>query len=150
MKLQNTQVGKSLVRLKGITTPSVKRQRQWQGSIGIHLPLALMLQNRPPPPFSKRHGGASHMSHIHNGFNLPLPLDARCGYSLKVLGVVVRYFILKANDIKTRKQIVYVFLGNEDANQVLVMFLSTASFVGGVLGFLLDNILPGKLSLHVD
>ena len=42
------------------------------------------------------------------------------------------------------------FSGNEEANQVLVMFLSTASFVGGILGFLLDNILPGKFLLHVD
>ena len=92
------------------------------------------------------------MSHIHNGFNLPLPLplDARCGYSLKVLGAVAGYFILKANDMKKENKLYTYFLGNEDANQVLVMFLSTASFVGGVLGFLLDNILPGKLSLHVD
>lgn len=37
-----------------------------------------------------------------------------------------------------------VVAGDEDGNQVLVMFLSTASFVGGILGFILDNILPGS------
>ena len=66
---------------KGITTPSVKRsvkrsvkwqrqrQRQQQGPIGTHLPLHLILQIDPRP------------------IKWCLTLDARCGYSLKILFV---------------------------------------------------------------
>ena len=39
---------------KGITTPSVKRQRQ--GPIGMYVTLPLTLQNRRPPPISKHEG----------------------------------------------------------------------------------------------
>jgi len=38
--------------------------------------------------------------------------------------------------------------GFAEVDQTLTMFLSTAMFVGGVLGFLLDNIVPGNW-LHI-
>jgi len=34
--------------------------------------------------------------------------------------------------------------GNVELDQVLFVLLSTAMFVGGVIGFLLDNTVPGK------
>lgn len=40
----------------------------------------------------------------------------------------------------------YVFLstGSTELDQVLIVLLSTAMFVGGLLGFILDNTVPGK------
>jgi hypothetical protein len=37
----------------------------------------------------------------------------------------------------------HVFLGSDDLDQVLRVLLGTAMFVGGVLGFILDNTVPG-------
>ena len=39
------------------------------------------------------------------------------------------------------------FLGSDDLDQVLRVLLGTAMFVGGVLGFILDNAVPGKIEL---
>ena len=41
--------------------------------------------------------------------------------------------------------ILFVFVGNEELDRVITVLLSTAMFVGGVLGFILDNSVPGKL-----
>ena len=37
--------------------------------------------------------------------------------------------------------------GNEVADEVITVLLSTSMFVGGTLGFLLDNTIPGKQSV---
>ena len=39
---------------------------------------------------------------------------------------------------------VYIFSGNEEVDRVLTVLLSTAMFVGGFIGFVLDNTVPGK------
>jgi nucleobase transporter 1/2 len=41
------------------------------------------------------------------------------------------------------KNELHVFLGSDDLDQVLRVLLGTAMFVGGVLGFILDNTVPG-------
>ena len=35
--------------------------------------------------------------------------------------------------------------GSDEADQVLRVLLETGMFIGGILGFLLDNTIPGKL-----
>ena len=35
--------------------------------------------------------------------------------------------------------------GNETVDNILVVLLSTSMFMGGVIGFALDNTIPGKL-----
>ena len=37
-----------------------------------------------------------------------------------------------------------LFLGNDVLDQVIQVMLGTAMFVGGLIGFLLDNTVPGK------
>ena len=37
-----------------------------------------------------------------------------------------------------------LFLGNDVLDQVVQVMLGTAMFVGGLIGFLLDNTVPGK------
>jgi hypothetical protein len=50
--------------------------------------------------------------------------------------------------LEYRKVSIYMILifhlGNAEADQVLSVLLSTSMFVGGVVGFLLDNTVPGK------
>ena len=36
--------------------------------------------------------------------------------------------------------------GSSDWDQVITIFLSTGMFVGGVIAFILDNLIPGRLS----
>ena len=43
---------------------------------------------------------------------------------------------------------VYYVQGSEDLDQVIKVLFGTASFTGGFIGFLLDNIVPGKCSLN--
>ena len=38
--------------------------------------------------------------------------------------------------------------GSIELDQVIKVLFGTASFTGGFIGFLLDNIVPGKCSLH--
>lgn len=38
----------------------------------------------------------------------------------------------------------FFFLGSEDLDQVLEVLLTTAMFVGGLIGFILDNTVPGQ------
>ena len=38
----------------------------------------------------------------------------------------------------------YIFPGNNELDQVIKVLLGTAMFVGGILGFVLDNTIPGK------
>ena len=72
--------------IKGITTPSVERQRQHQRQVSIDLYVTL--------PLTLGNGGGSILERHHrpNVFNLTLPLtltlDARCGYSLTLFIVV--------------------------------------------------------------
>ena len=44
--------------------------------------------------------------------------------------------------------LVYYVQGSEDLDQVIKVLFGTASFTGGFIGFLLDNIVPGKCSLN--
>lgn len=44
-------------------------------------------------------------------------------------------------------QFIYLFIfftGSEVGNQIVSVLLSTNMFVGGFIGFVLDNLLPGK------
>ena len=41
-----------------------------------------------------------------------------------------------------------LILGNTSADQILTTLLSSAMLIGGVLGFVLDNIIPGKFLKH--
>ena len=45
-------------------------------------------------------------------------------------------------------ELIYFQTGNEDLDQVLIVFLSTGMFVGGVVGCILDNILPGRIQSY--
>ena len=40
--------------------------------------------------------------------------------------------------------IVLNIAGNEELDRVITVLLSTAMFVGGIIGFILDNTVPGK------
>ena len=42
-----------------------------------------------------------------------------------------------------------VFSGNEEFDQVVKVMLGTAMFVGGIIGFILDNTVPGKVYYFV-
>ena len=42
----------------------------------------------------------------------------------------------------------YNVQGSEDLDQVIKVLFGTASFTGGFIGFLLDNVVPGKCSLN--
>lgn len=47
--------------------------------------------------------------------------------------------------ITLEMQILYCkYSGNNELDQVLEVLLGTAMFVGGILGFILDNTVPGK------
>ena len=43
----------------------------------------------------------------------------------------------------------FAHLGNVTVDQVLYVFLSTAMFVAGFVGFVLDNLAPGKYLIAV-
>ena len=43
---------------------------------------------------------------------------------------------------------VYYWAGNRDADQVLTVLLSTGMLVGGVIGCVLDNLLPGLSTVY--
>ena len=36
------------------------------------------------------------------------------------------------------------FAGNETVDSVCIVLLSTSMFVGGVMGFVMDNVIPGE------
>lgn len=42
-----------------------------------------------------------------------------------------------------------IFTGNEIVDQILIVLLSTSMLVGGLIGFLLDNTIPGKVFSNV-
>lgn len=42
-----------------------------------------------------------------------------------------------------------VFIGNTELDQVIKVLLGTAMFVGGFVGCLLDNTVPGKICITV-
>ena len=46
------------------------------------------------------------------------------------------------NKFRTYNQL--LFSGNGEVDQVFMVLLSTSMFVGGLIGFILDNTVPGK------
>ena len=42
------------------------------------------------------------------------------------------------------KYLTFFVKGNENVDQVLTIFLSTSIFLGGLIGFVLDNLVPGN------
>lgn len=53
----------------------------------------------------------------------------------------------KKQFVKGKKNIntsIDLILGNETVNQIITVLLSTSMFVGGLIGFVLDNTIPGK------
>ena len=47
-----------------------------------------------------------------------------------------------------KQYLIYSFVGNAEFDNVLTVLLSTAMFVGGFTGFILDNIIPGKVTVR--
>lgn len=62
-----------------------------------------------------------------------------------VYNIITNSMISKCKKATFLVQINYnfIFAGNSELDQVLTVLLSTAMFVGGMLGFILDNTVPG-------
>ncbi|XP_022342795.2 solute carrier family 23 member 2-like isoform X1 [Crassostrea virginica] len=64
------------------------------------------------------------------------------GRNLCIIGLSLLLGLMIPSYLQTRNNIINT--GNTEADQVLVVLLSTSMFVGGVVGFLLDNTVPGS------
>ena len=51
--------------------------------------------------------------------------------------------------MKDNPDVVLTGVGEGKLDQILKVLLETSMFVGGFLGFLLDNTIPGKISLFI-
>ena len=51
--------------------------------------------------------------------------------------------------MKDNPDVVLTGVGEGKLDQILKVLLETSMFVGGFLGFLLDNTIPGKISFYI-
>jgi len=57
-------------------------------------------------------------------------------------------WLKRENERRSREELDPVInTGSDLANQLITVLLSTSMFLSGVLGFILDNTIPGKLFL---
>lgn len=63
------------------------------------------------------------------------------GRNLCIIGLSLLLGLMIPSYLEKRKGVIDT--GNREADQVIVVLLSTSMFVGGVVGFLLDNTVPG-------
>lgn len=63
------------------------------------------------------------------------------GRNLCIIGLSLLLGLMIPSYLEKRKGVINT--GNREADQVIVVLLSTSMFVGGVVGFLLDNTVPG-------
>ncbi|XP_061189683.1 solute carrier family 23 member 1-like isoform X2 [Saccostrea echinata] len=64
------------------------------------------------------------------------------GRNLCIIGLSLLLGLMIPNYLNKRKGVINT--GNKEADQVILVLLSTSMFVGGVVGFLLDNTVPGS------
>ncbi|XP_062596493.1 solute carrier family 23 member 1-like isoform X2 [Saccostrea cucullata] len=64
------------------------------------------------------------------------------GRNLCIIGLSLLLGLMIPNYLNKRKGVINT--GNAEADQVILVLLSTSMFVGGVVGFLLDNTVPGS------